>query len=194
MTVEKLMQYRDVMEGSQLSQMTQLTKVQGGIRPPERQQYDQYGKSSALHIILDNPVRPLFDFLMNLKLSMHQQNVVNMTPFFKLVKQKDIKAEPYKYCFEEFLKHNADVNTPDEFGVSAFWFFYNNNKMEEAFFLVDNGGNINHMDNFGMYALKKEVMKEDIPMITKLLDKGADPNITDEFQRTVLHHAVNMGH
>ena len=82
-----------------------------------------------------------------------------MTPFFKLVKTKDIKGNKYfKFCFEKLLETGrVDINAPDQFGCSAFWHFYSNNKFDDAFFLVDKGANINHLDNYGFFALKREL-------------------------------------
>lgn len=82
-----------------------------------------------------------------------------MTPFFKLVKTKDIKNDKYyKFFFEKLLETGkVDINAPDQFGCSAFWYFYNNNRLEDAFFLVDKGANINHIDNYGIFALKREL-------------------------------------
>ena len=82
-----------------------------------------------------------------------------MTPFFKLVKTKQINNAPdHKYLFESLLKSGSvDIDSPDQFGTSAFWFFYTNNRIAEALYLVDKGANINHIDNYGMFALKKEL-------------------------------------
>lgn len=83
-----------------------------------------------------------------------------MTPFFKLVKTKDIKNDTSsKYQFEKLLETgNVDINAPDQFGMSAFWYFYTKNRLDEAFYLVGKGANINHIDNYGMFALKKELL------------------------------------
>ena len=82
-----------------------------------------------------------------------------MTPFFKLVKTTNIRdGKECQYCFEKLLQSGkVDIDAPDQFGMSAFWYFYTNNRTEEAFFLVDKGANINHMDNYGMLALKREL-------------------------------------
>ena len=53
------------------------------------------------------------------------------------------------------------------------------------FFLVDRGANINHIDNYGTFALKRELFAYNVVMLKRLLEKGADPNQTDEFGRTV---------
>jgi ankyrin repeat protein len=72
-------------------------------------------------------------------LELNQVNFQNMTPFFKLVKTKDIKNDAtFKYCFEKLLESGkVDINAPDQFGMSAFWYFYTNNRIDEAFYLVD---------------------------------------------------------
>ena len=64
-------------------------------------------------------------------------NLKKMTPFFMLVKTKDIKNDPYyKSCFDRLLDTGkVDINAPDQFGISAFWHFYINNRLDEAFFL-----------------------------------------------------------
>ena len=106
-----------------------------------------------------------------------------MSPFFKLVKTKDIKNnKEFKYCFETLLKTGkVDIISPDQFGMSAFWYFYTNNRHEEAFYLVDKGANINHIDNYGVFALKRELFNNNYAVIKQLLEKGANPNMTDEF-------------
>lgn len=65
--------------------------------------------------------------------------------------------------------------------MSAFWYFYTNNRIEEAFYLVDKGANINHIDNYGYFALKRELFASNYAMIKRLLEKGALPDTTDEF-------------
>lgn len=101
-----------------------------------------------------------------------------MTPFFKLVKTTDIKTVGfYKFCFEKLLESGkVDIDAPDQFGNSAFWYFYSNKRYEEAMYLVEKGANINHIDNYGMFALKKELLANDYALIKKLLEAGANPN------------------
>lgn len=65
--------------------------------------------------------------------------------------------------------------------MSAFWFFYTNNRFEDAFYLVGKGANINHIDNYGVFALKRELFANNYNMLKQLLEKGADPNMSDEF-------------
>jgi ankyrin repeat protein len=50
------------------------------------------------------------------------------------------------------------------------------------------------MDNYGEFALKRELYQNDYNLIKKLLEKGADPNQKDEFGRTCLHLGCNMAH
>lgn len=79
--------------------------------------------------------------------------------------------------------------------MSAFWYFYTNNKHQEAFYLVEkHGANINHMDNYGTFALKRELFANNLPMFKQLLEKGANPNMQDEFQRSVLHLICDWSH
>jgi ankyrin repeat protein len=117
-----------------------------------------------------------------------------MTPFFKLIKNKDINSPEFKYCFDKMIEAKVDVNTPDQFGMSAFWHFYTKNQYQQAFFLADNGADLNHIDNYGMFALKKETMSQNKENLKALLDKKADANQRDEFGRTCLHHLCNMSH
>jgi ankyrin repeat protein len=60
--------------------------------------------------------------------------------------------------------------------MSAFWYFYTNNRNQEAMYLVDKGANINHIDNYGMFALKRELFQANYENIKILLEKGANPN------------------
>jgi hypothetical protein len=54
-------------------------------------------------------------------------------------------------------KH-VEIDSPDQFGASAFWYLYTNNRLDDALYLVQNfGANINHIDNYGLFALKKEL-------------------------------------
>ncbi len=43
-------------------------------------------------------------------------------------------------------------------------------------YLVDKGANINHIDNYGMFALKRELFQANYENIKILLEKGANPN------------------
>ena len=170
-----------------------------GRRPPEKDQYisAELGLSNALHILIEYPVKDIFDFLLSIKgIELNQVNFMKMSPFFKLVKTTDIKNNlEYKYLFERLLKTgNVDIDSPDQFGMSAFWYFYTNNRNDEAFYLVEKGANINHIDNYGVFALKKELLAMNYNMIKQLLEKGANPNMCDEFQRTVLHLACDFAH
>lgn len=87
---------------------------------------------------------------------------------------------------------HVDVDSPDQFGTTAFWYFYSNNRLEEAFYLAEkHGANMNHIDNYGFFPLKKELYANNLPLFKQLLEKGANPNMIDEFQRTVMHLACD---
>lgn len=179
-----------------------------GRRPPEKDQYisEVLGQSNTLHMLIDNPVVEIFDFLVA-KVPTHtadnespvmfnQVNLQKMSPFFKLVRQKNIKEGDFKHLFEALLASgHVDIDSPDQFGMSAFWFFYTNNRMEEAFYLAEkHGANMNHIDNYGVFPLKKELYSGNVALFKQLLEKGANPNMIDEFQRTVLHLACDYAH
>jgi ankyrin repeat protein len=118
-------------------------------------------------------------------------NIQKMTPFFTLIKTKDTTLPEYKYCLDKFLDTKADIDSPDQFGISAFWYCYQNQKIDLAFYLASKGADINRLDNYGFFALKKEVFENNLDRIKRLIDSGADINMKDEFQRTVLHHSFN---
>ena len=113
-----------------------------------------------------------------------------MSPFFKLVRQKDFKNGDYKNLFDSLLAtKQIEIDSPDQFGASAFWYLYSNNRLDDALYLVQKfAANINHIDNYGMFGLKKELFGNNFQAFQRLLDQGhANPNMKDEFQRTVLH-------
>jgi len=72
--VQKLAKYRDFDEKPGLSQSVSAgTAAPVGRRPPEKDQYDgAFGLCNALHIVLDFPTKPLFNFLLDLNIDMHQ--------------------------------------------------------------------------------------------------------------------------
>lgn len=89
----------------------------------------------------------------------------------------------------------VNVDEPDQFGMSPFWYFYTNARLQEAFYLVEkHNANINHIDNYGMFALKRELYQTNLATFRTLLEKGANPNMVDEFQRSVLHLACDYAH
>lgn len=215
--VLKLRPYREVTElPDQLSQLERATSIFSqktlqlnqaaalARRPPEKDQYisEALGLCNALHLLIDTPVLEIFEFLVSKGSNAGDSNLFNqanfqkMSPFFKLVKQKNIKEGDYKKMFDGLLSSGrVDVDGTDQFGMSAFWFFYSNNRHEEAFYLAEkHGGDMNHIDNYGVFPLKKELMAGNLQLFKQLLEKGANPNMTDEFQRTVLHLACDFAH
>jgi hypothetical protein len=60
------------------------------------------------------PNEELFDFLVNIQgANFNQVNLQKMTPFFKVVKTKEIGNGPYKKCFEILLGKGVDIDMPD---------------------------------------------------------------------------------
>jgi ankyrin repeat protein len=80
--------------------------------------------------------------------------------------------------------------------MSAFWYLYSNKRLDDALYLVQQfGANINHIDNYGTFALKRELFDNNLQGFTRLLDQGqANPDMRDEFQRSCLHLACDFAH
>lgn len=156
-----------------------------------KNQYCDNGLSNALHLILEFPSKAVFDSILNSGVSTDEINIKKMTPFFMLIKTKDTSNPEYKYCLDKFISSKSDIDSPDQFGVSAFWYCYQNQKVDLALYLASKGADINRIDNYGFFALKSEVFNNNLARIQQLIGLGADINKKDEFQRTVLHHVMN---
>ncbi len=87
-----------------------------------------------------------------------------MSPFFKLVKTKPINDRIYKEIFNILLNAGGvNIDSTDQFGMSAFWYLYTNNRFDDALNLVQQyGANINHIDNYGDFALKRELFNNNL--------------------------------
>ena len=144
-----------------------------------------------MHLILEFPSKTVFDFILDSGVSTDEINIKKMTPFFMLIKTKDTSLPEYKYSLDRFISSKSDIDSPDQFGVSAFWHCYQNQKVDLALYLASKGADINRLDNYGFFALKSEVFNNNLNRIQQLIGVGADINKKDEFQRTVLHHALN---
>jgi ankyrin repeat protein len=55
---------------------------------------------------------------------------------------------------------------------------------------LENGADINAPGHVGMTALMHAIAKKDLAKTTLLIRHGADPELTDDFNRTALCHAV----
>ena len=161
-------------------------------RPPERDQYisEALGLSNALHLLIDTPNVPIFKFLVSLQGIdgenglLNQVNFQKMSPFFKLVKTKSFNDGDYKVMFNALLSTGqVNIDSTDQFGMSAFWYLYTNKRFDDALKLVQQfGANINHIDNYGEFALKKELFDNNLQGFTRLLDQGkANPDMRNEF-------------
>jgi hypothetical protein len=57
--------------------------------------------------------------------------------------------------------------------MSAFWYLYSNKRLDDSLYLVQHfGANINHIDNYGSFALKRELFDNNLQGFTRLLDQG----------------------
>lgn len=182
-TVEKIKYYRNADDNEVIRKKDNLGNVTN--------QYGDKGLSNALHLILEFPSQHVFDSILDSGVSTEEINIKKMTPFFMLVKTKDTNLPEYKYWLDKFISTKADIDSPDQFGISAFWHCYQNQKVDLALYLASKGADINRLDNYGFFALKSELFNNNLARIQQLLNLGADVNKKDEFQRTVLHHAFN---
>jgi len=183
--IEKLKDYRDYEDNGELRirKRDSFGKIMN--------EYCNAGLSNALHLILDFPSKTIFDFLIDSQITTEEININKMTPFFALIKSKDTTLPEYKYWLDKFLSTKADIDSPDQFGISAFWYCYQNKKIDLALYLASKGADINRLDNYGFFALKSEVFNNNLDRIKQLINAGANINNIDEFQRTVLHHTFN---
>ena len=184
-TVEKLRDYREEIDknGLKFRKRNSYGKINN--------EYCEKGLYNALHLLLEFPSQTLFDFILDSEVSTEEININKMTPFFMLIKTKDTTMPEYKHCLDKFINTKSDIDSPDQFGISAFWYCYQNQKVDLAFYLATKGADINRLDNYGFFALKSEVFNNNLDRIKRLLDVGANINQKDEFQRTILHHAYN---
>jgi len=101
-------------------------------------------------------------------------------------------SEPiYKNCLQSFIDFKTDLDMPNQFGVTPFWYCYKENKQELALFLAEKGANVNLRDNYGWFVMKHEVMKGNADLMLKLIQRGADVETRDELERSSLHLAFN---
>ena len=91
------------------------------------------------------------------------------------------------------MKDNPDIiNTPNEKGFTPLILACYNGNIEVARFLIDHVKDINYRSNEGT-ALAGLCIRYNSELVEYLLQKKADPNITDTTGTTPLIWAVKMG-
>ena len=93
--------------------------------------------------MIETPNVPIFKFLVSLEGIggenglLNQVNFQKMSPFFKLVKTKPFNDGDYKVMFNSLLDvGQVNIDSTDQFGMSAFWYLYTNNRFDDALKLV----------------------------------------------------------
>lgn len=87
--------------------------------------------------------------------------------------------------FVEFLiEKGAHVNVKDEYGVTPLYVAVNN--LEIANCLLDNGADVNN----GKSPLLEALSFKSFDLAERLIEKGADVNVKDEYGMTPLHYAA----
>jgi ankyrin repeat protein len=71
------------------------------------------------------------------------------------------------------------LNVQDSEGNTPFLKYYLNSRFDLSYELLNYGSNINHMNLFGNFALKKAVSGRDFKEIENLVSRGADVNQKD---------------
>jgi ankyrin repeat protein len=89
------------------------------------------------------------------------------------------------------IKHSADVNAADRYGLTALMFAATLNGNPDVFItLLKHGADINAVDKDGRTALMFAAMLNGNPEIIALLIKhGADVNIKDHYGKNALDYA-----
>ncbi|MBD0832292.1 ankyrin repeat domain-containing protein [Aestuariibaculum sediminum] len=81
------------------------------------------------------------------------------------------------------------INTTNQAGYSPLILACYHGNEEVAFFLIEHSNDINGSSHYGT-PLMAAVVKKNIDITKKLLDKKADPNIPDLNGTTALHYAT----
>jgi ankyrin repeat protein len=89
---------------------------------------------------------------------------------------------------KNLTKHRNDVNVEAD-GVPALTTAARLGQIDTIKFMIDNGADVNFGGKLNCTPLMAAASRIDIPMMEMLLSYGADPNVTDDWGRTLLHRA-----
>lgn len=156
-------------------------------------EYGINGLRNAVHFIVAQPQKTMFDFILSLGINPDQPDYDEVTPF-NLMSQNAISTiDPnHTHMLQAFLKSEVRIDFPNRKGRTAFLNFYEKQNFDLAYKMLDLGANVNQMDASGLFALKYALIRRQNPSIQKLLDLGANINQIDNKGRNLLHHAINM--
>ncbi len=86
-----------------------------------------------------------------------------------------------------FLESGVDPNARTDSGNTP---LHSVQTVEAALYLIEQGADVNAMNNTKWTPLLMAALKKNIPVVQALLEKGADINAPDGSDMTALHHAV----
>jgi len=108
---------------------------------------------------------------------------------------KDPKYLKYKDIILLLLSNNADVNLTNELGetplISAVQLNYEDDNFNLVDLLLNNGANVNQIDNEDISALMYAVFNDNIPDVLLLLEHGANVNQVNNEGISVLMLAIS---
>lgn len=144
--------------------------------------------------MMRRPVKELFNYLINdRKLAIDEidnegLNAVYIAIKARIDRGKDTISESTKLL----IKMGANCDLADRQGQTPFLHLYNKVYKDAAFYLLENGSNINAMSKAGVFALKMALIRRNSDEIRALVSRGADINQLDHLGRNLLHEAVKM--
>ncbi|KAJ5076861.1 serine/threonine-protein kinase sty8-like [Anaeramoeba ignava] len=110
-----------------------------------------------------------------------------MDPITEAIWNDDLKE------IQKLISSGEDINKRSEFsGQTPIHLALQENKKEIAIYLVENGANLNIIDNNGLTPLMIAVDIRSRDMVELLLGYGANVDAIDEYGETCLHKAIDQ--
>jgi ankyrin repeat protein len=89
------------------------------------------------------------------------------------------------------IKHGADVNAVDNYGEPPLFYAITQKKIIEL--LIENGSNIDTVNNAGDTILHKAASSDNFELLKYLVEKGADLHVKNKSNATPMHIAAEKG-
>ena len=127
-------------------------------------EYGVDGLRNAFHLICKCATPSMVSFLQKLKINPDQPDYDEVTPFNLLSNSIDsYQTTTFREYFNEFFDKLLDLNIrvdyPDKKGRTPFLNYYDRQRFELAYRMLDMGANINQMDISGLFALKYALIR-----------------------------------
>jgi ankyrin repeat protein len=141
-------------------------------------EYGPTGLRNALHFIIAQPQKNVFDFLISIGINGDLPDYDEVTPFNLMSSSLAFNSlDPHhQHILQSFLKMDVRIDYPNRKGRTAFLNFYEKSNFEMSYKMLGLGANVNQMDNSGLFALKYALIRRQNASIQKLLDHGANIN------------------